>query len=95
MGFNYVFIWVIYALVFVLVLFVIKTIFQNKYLKKAAIKSELILQENLFQESNKLEKAKQKLLLVEDLHHTLFKRFFKITEDILLMQKFMFEIHTK
>lgn len=95
MGFNYLFIWVIYALVFVLVLFVIKAVFQNKYLKKTAIKSELILQENLFQESNKLEKTKQKLLLVEDLHHTLFKRFLKITEDILLMQQFIFETYTK
>lgn len=95
MGFNYLFIWAIYALVFVLTLFVIKAVFQTTHLKKTANKNYLILEENLLQENSKLEGAKQKVLLIEELHKTLFNRLFKITTDVILMQKFIFETYTK
>ncbi|WP_445736414.1 hypothetical protein [Mariniflexile sp.] len=40
------------------------------------------MQKNIFNESLKLQTAKEKLLLVEDLYKTLFNRLFKITRDI-------------
>ncbi|WP_346242891.1 hypothetical protein [Mariniflexile soesokkakense] len=61
------------------------------HLKKSGSINYLILQENLLEETAKLERTKEKTLLVEGLQKILFKRYFKIIEDILLMQKFIFD----
>jgi flagellar biosynthesis/type III secretory pathway M-ring protein FliF/YscJ len=82
---------VIYILVFILMFFVVKTVFQNMILKKAMIESSFSLEEKLIKEQVKLANNKEKLLLVEALHETLFDSLFKITRDIILMQKLIFE----
>ncbi|MEN3325091.1 hypothetical protein VP395_15240 [Mariniflexile soesokkakense] len=89
--FNYLLIWVLYILVLVLILLVAKAAFQTMHLKKSGSINYLILQENLLEETAKLERTKEKTLLVEGLQKILFKRYFKIIEDILLMQKFIFD----
>ena len=60
-------------------------------LKKAANHSIIILKENIKHEHLKLQNNNDKVLLVEDLHKSLFNRLFKITRDIILMQKLIFE----
>lgn len=94
MEFNYICIWVIYLLVFILMLFIIKTIFKTLHLKYVATKNYLVLEENFQLEYKKLEYNNHKVQLLEDLHQTLFNRLFKITRDIILMQKLIFEMHT-
>lgn len=65
------------------------------YLRKSVNYSSLILQKNIFDENLKLQTTKEKLLLVEDLNKTIFSRLFKVTRDIIVMQKLIFETYLK
>lgn len=93
--FNYLFVRAIYTLVLILILFVIKTVVHGISLKKTWDENCIVLQKNLVTEQIKLDNNKEKLQLVEDLHKTLFNRLFKITRDIIIMQKLIFETHIK
>lgn len=95
MDFNYLFIWVIFIPVLVLMIYVVKTIYDTSHLKKTINNNFIVLQKKILHENAKLEKNREKLLLVEDLHQTLFNRLFKITRDIILLQKLIFETRIK
>lgn len=54
-----------------------------------------VLQENILHEHFKLQNNNEKILLLEDLHKTLFNRLFKLARDIIFLQKLIFETYTK
>ncbi|MDP5157040.1 MAG: hypothetical protein NWQ07_00505 [Flaviramulus sp.] len=60
-----------------------------------ANKSLITLNNNVKNEAIKFEKNRDKLQLVDDLHSSLFDRLFKITKDVILVQKFIFETNIK
>ncbi|WP_372753563.1 hypothetical protein [Mariniflexile sp.] len=81
----------IVVLIVVLVFVIIKTIFQNIFLNKIANKSYAQLREKIAQEQLKLQINNERILLVEELHITIFNRVFKIARDIILVQKLIFD----
>ena len=93
--FSHLFTFGIYLVVLVLIFFIVKTVFVTISLKKMAYKTYGVLQENISQEHFKFQNNSEKMLLAEDLYKTLFYRFFKITRDIISMQKLIFETYIK
>ena len=95
MKFNLLFIWFLYGSIFILVMLAIKTVVHTRNLKRMAKREYAVLEMQLEMQTEKLYKNNQRLILVNDLHETLFSRFFKIIQDVLLMQKFIFETYIK
>lgn len=93
--FNNLFILGIYLLVLVVVFCIIKVVFYLISEKKMNSKICFQLQKNIIQAQSKLQTNHEKVQILEELHTTLFNRYFKITRDIILMQKLIFEIHIK
>lgn len=93
--FNNLFILGIYLLVLVVVFCIIKVVFYLISEKKTENKTYFQLQKNIIQAQSKLQTNHEKVQILEELHTTLFNRYFKITRDIILMQKLIFEIHVK
>ena len=85
----------IYSLVFVLVFCIVKTIIHTISKKKQKNDTCFQLQERIMIAQLMLQNNNEKIQLVEYLQKTLFNRFFKITRDIILMQKLIFETHVK
>jgi cytochrome c biogenesis protein ResB len=92
---NNLFTIVIYLLLIVLVYCLIKTVFHLITEKKMDSETYFQLQENIIKAQHTLQDNKEKIKILEELHTTLFNRCFKITRDIILMQKLIFEIHIK
>ena len=92
---NNLFIAFIYLVVLVLLFCLIKTVYCSVSNQKMHRKICFQLQEGLIQAQNKLQTNNEKIQILEDLQTTLFNRFFKITREIILMQKLIFEIHIK
>ncbi len=93
--FNNLFILGIYLLVLVVVFCIIKVVFYLISEKKTENKTYFQLQKNIIQAQSKLQTNHEKVQILEELHTTLINRYFKITRDIILMQKLIFEIHIK
>lgn len=93
--FNFLFTFGIFVTVAVLIVFIIKTLFQTSFIKQSCSVSLHKLEENIVLEQVKLQHNQEKVALVEEAHKTLFNRFFKITTDIILLQKLIFELYTK
>lgn len=93
--FNNLFILGIYLLVLVVVFCIIKLVFYLISEKKMENKTYFQLQKNIIQAQSKLQTNYEKVQILEELHATLFNRYFKITRDIILMQKLIFELHIK
>ncbi len=93
--FNNLFILGIYLLVLVVVFCIIKVVFYLISEKKMNSKICFQLQKNIIQAQSKLQTNHEKVQILEELHTTLINRYFKITRDIILMQKLIFEIHIK
>ena len=85
----------IYLLVLVFIFLIIKVIIRTVYLKRIVNKSYMALQKNIDREQYRLQRNSGKIQLLEDLHKTLFNRLFKITRDIILLQKLIFETQIK
>ncbi len=79
------------SVIFILVLFIIKFFLAINHINKNG-KKILINLENKY----KIEKAKhiinhQKILLFDDFHSTLPNRLFKVIQELILIQKFIFD----
>ena len=95
MKFNLLFIWVLGIGILILVAITIKTILETRDLKSMAKQQCTVLEMRLEIETQKRNKNNENIILINDLHQTLLSRFFKITQEILLMQKLIFETYTK
>ena len=95
MKFNLLFIWVLGIGILILVAITIKTILQTRILKSMAKQQCTVLEMRLEIETQKRNKNNQNIILINDLHQALLSRFFKITQEILLMQKLIFETYIK
>lgn len=90
MDFNQLFIYVIFFLLLVLTVLVIKAIFSIIHLKIVSNNSYLELQENIEVSSLKLKNNNQSVLLVDDFNRTLIDKIFTISNEIIDLQKFIF-----
>jgi hypothetical protein len=90
MDFNQLFIYVIFFLLLVLTVLVIKAIFSIIHLKIVSNNSYLELQENIEVSSLKLKNNNQSVLLVDDFNRTLIDKIFTISNEIIELQKFIF-----
>lgn len=93
--FNSLFTTAIFILVFVLIISIIRTVFQILTEKNKQSDIYSSLETHLTTERFKLEKNNEKIKLLNQLHETLFNSFFAITKDIILLQKFIFENYSK
>jgi hypothetical protein len=90
MDFNQLFIYVIFFFLLVLTVLVIKAIFNIIHLKIVSNNSYLELQENIEVSSLKLKNNNQSVLLVDDFNRTLIDKIFTISNEIIELQKFIF-----
>tara|TARA_R110002050_G_scaffold273113_1_gene417042 strand:- start:32873 stop:33148 length:276 start_codon:yes stop_codon:yes gene_type:complete len=87
MGFNVFFSISIYIVLCILVGFSIKVYINTIILNKNFKKQYLKLKEVFKIENDKNDVIKQQLLLVDNLYESLFNRLFRITKELLLIQK--------
>tara|TARA_R110002049_G_scaffold134016_3_gene293420 strand:- start:3243 stop:3518 length:276 start_codon:yes stop_codon:yes gene_type:complete len=87
MGFNVFFSISIYIVLCILVGFSIKVYINTIILNKNFKKQYLKLKEAFKIENDKNDVIKQQLLLVDNLYESLFNRLFRITKELLLIQK--------
>ncbi len=83
----------IFILVLVVLIFIIKAYTQTIKVKKKSVEKCNEIINLLKKESFKYKQISQRLVLSDNLQTTLFKRFFKITEDLLWVQKMIFDNH--
>ncbi len=83
-------IWFLFALIAVLILISVKMVVNNLNLNKLADVYCKNLSKNLKAERKLFEKNSQKIILIDDLNEALFKRLFKITKELLFVQKLIF-----
>ncbi|GAA4893003.1 hypothetical protein GCM10023311_16820 [Flaviramulus aquimarinus] len=81
----------IYLLLAVLLAFIVKAYWDTQAIKENAFRNHLLLEEQLVLENNKSKMNIEKLYLSDNLQKSVFKRLFKITKDILLLQKLIFD----
>lgn len=81
----------IYFLLAVLICFIIKIWCNTLFLKKRAYIRYLALKENIQKEERKYDVYTEKVLLIDELHNTLFNRLLQITKDFILIQKLIFK----
>jgi len=91
MELNLIFSVVVYSLVFLLLFCIIKVILDTKRLNNKEKNNCLNLQKALQISNRESEIINNKILLVEGLYKMLFNRVFKITREIVLLQKLIFE----
>lgn len=82
---------IIFTLVLVLLIFTIKVYTKTKKNIEEGLKKCNEINGLLKSEIFKNKQISQKIDLADGLQTTLFKRFFKITEDLLLVQKLIFD----
>ena len=87
MELNLFFNWFIIVLIGVLGFFNIKTYIDTIRSTKKSKQTYSKLVSDFVNEEKKHEINSQNLILLDELHNDLFNRLFKITRDILLMQK--------
>lgn len=90
MGFNLMFIIIIYLLIFALILCIVKVSFNTVVINKKGKLKHLKLRRDLSIEEEKGELNAQNILLVDNLNKSLFSRLFKIARKFILLQKCMF-----
>ncbi len=83
-------IWFLFALIVVLILISVKMVVNNLNLNKLADIYYENLSKKLKAERKLFEKNSQKIILIDDLNEALFKRLFKITKELLFVQKLIF-----
>jgi len=84
---------IIFVLILVLLIFTIKVYFDTKKDKERGLEKYDEIRFRLKSEIIKNKQISQSLNLAEDMQNTLFNRFFKITEDLLSVQKLIFDGH--
>lgn len=82
---------IIFILILVLLFFVIKVFTEIKKDKKKGLVTYNKINGLLKSEAFKNKQISQHMVLANNLQATLFKRLFKITKDLLLVQKLMFD----
>ncbi len=95
MELNTILIYTIYLLALALFILVIALLFNINFIKQKSTEAHIALEQNLALEIGKMNINKEKLSLAEDLNKTLINRFFKITRDIVLLQKLIFDTYSK
>lgn len=95
MLFNNLFTFAIYLLVLISVSVIIKIIFQTITENKIENNKYVLWEERIASEQLKLKQINYKIELLNQLQESLLNRFFKITRDIILMQKLIFENYSK
>lgn len=85
----------IFLSVLVIICYGVKVIFEIFRSKKIAFKTYSALCDYYSTENLIFLKNKEKLQLIDDFHKILFNRLFKITSDLLLVQKLIFETRIK
>ena len=93
MELNLFFNWFIIVLVGVLIFFNIKTYIETLQSTKKSKQTYSKLVNDFVNEEKKHEINSQNLILLDELHNDLFNRLFKITRDILLTQKIIWNNH--
>lgn len=93
MEFNLFFNWFILTLIGVFGFFNIKTYTEIRRINKIAKQKYSRLESDFAYEEKKHEINSQKIILLDELSKNLFNRLFKITRDILLMQKIIINNH--
>lgn len=91
MVFNVLFNITVIILIIVLLVFIIKVYLNTQKDIFIANKQFENITDLIKAETLKNKLTSQKIILINDLHNSLFKRFFKITKEILLLQKLIFE----
>ena len=81
----------IYFLLVVLLAFVVKAYLDTQLIKENKNRNYLVLQEQLLIEKEKCNVNTEKLRLADNLQNSLFTRLFKITKEIILLQKLIFD----
>lgn len=84
---------VIFVLILVLLIFTIKIYFETKEVKEKGVEKYNEISDIIKSEIFKNKQISQNLILAEDLQTSLFNCFFKITEDLLFVQKLIFDDH--
>lgn len=93
MELNLFFNWFIIVLIGVLGFFNIKTYIDTIWSTKKSKQTYSKLVSDFVNEEKRHEVNSQNLILLDELHNDLFNRLFKITRDILLMQKTIWNNH--
>lgn len=82
---------IIFILIFVVIVFIIKVYYESEKNKELSKKHYQKLNIVLKNETSKSYVISEKIALLESLHESLFKRLFKITQEVLLFQKLIFD----
>jgi len=91
MELNLLFNIVLILLISVLLLFIIKSFIKTNVINKRG-KNNLVVLDNKYRlELEKCKLNNQNILLLDDLYVSLFSRVFKITQDLILIQKIIFD----
>ncbi len=83
----------VFAAIIVLVLFILRTLLITISLKEIYRKRYVDLQNQLNVEIQKKQIINQRFTLIDSLSKSLQERIFKIMEELILFQKFIFEKH--
>ncbi len=93
MNFNSLFIVLIYALIFVLLVWIVKVKMQTETCTKMAQAKFLSLQNNFTVQEKKQKRSNEDIIMIENFYDSLLSHLFKITKEILLVQKLIFKKH--
>lgn len=93
MEFHLFFNWFILVLIGVFGVFNIKTYTETRRINKIGKQKYSRLESDFAYEEKKHEINSQNLILLDELHKDLFKKLFKITREILIVQKIILNNH--
>jgi hypothetical protein len=81
----------IFFLSTVVVCCIIRVMFITHFFKQQGLQNYLILENRLKMEIDKEQKNKENIILANRFYDSIMLRLFKITNDLLLIQKFIFD----
>lgn len=87
MEFNVIFNWCIASLILVFAVLNVKTYLTIRQAIKVAKQQDLVLENNVLKAETKHQINSENLVILDGLHTSMLTRLFKITRDILLVQK--------
>ncbi|WP_338357294.1 hypothetical protein [Yeosuana marina] len=91
MNIDVIVIWFLFVLIVFLIGVSVKKVINNMTFNKLSDRNYRILSDNLKFEMESFQKNSQKIIVIDDLNETLFKRLFTITKELLFLQKLIFD----
>jgi hypothetical protein len=81
----------IFFLLIVIVSCIVRVVFRIQFVKQQGFKNYLILENQLKMEIDKEQKNKENIILANRFYDSIMLKLFKITNELLLIQKLIFD----